>query len=62
MSLGGFLRFKRLKSIATAIGKREAEALIGIAFLFVGIAMNDVPTALITVGPILIVHGLFYVK
>ena len=56
------MRFKLPRSIAAAIGKREANALIGIVFLFVGIAMNDVPMALITVGAILLLHGLFYVK
>ncbi len=62
MRPGGFLLSKRLKSIAAAIGKREAQALIGIVLLFAGIAMNDVPMALITIGAILLLHGLFYVK
>ena len=56
------MRSKWLLSIAAAIGKREAQALIGIVFLFVGIAMKDIPVALITVGAFLILHGLFYVK
>ena len=56
------MRSKRLKSIAAAIGKREANALIGIVFLFCGIAMKDIPAALITTGAILLLHGLFYVK